>query len=278
VGFPLPTLPNLPDYLGDSNDLGNEPCRREKVIKKTKGIDSGNGNASTKSGSNPPRHPPLELAKKILALFSGVNFSIRVKILLSLCIVILLMGTANVLVVIQMLNYSRQYDAIITNITTANSISGSIKPDIDNEMYNIVAGKTEFNQGKQYLIINGVNSKVQWMMANTDSPEAKVKLDVILRTMQTLTQDVDKMGRQIALNSTQADNQAVLEDIRFVTGVVDNVVQDYVLFEVNRTNGQFQHARRFCCLGNLCDHPHLRRNYFFNFGCLGIVQKHIYPH
>ena len=61
-----------------------------------------------------------------------------------------------------------------------------------------MAGKTQFSQGKQYQIINDVNSKVQWMMANTDSPEAKVKLDVILRTMQTLTQNVDKMGTQIA--------------------------------------------------------------------------------
>lgn len=183
------------------------------------------------------------LAKKSTILFSGMNLSIRAKILLSLCVVILLMGTANVLVVIQMLNYSRQYDAIITNITTANSISGNIKPDIDNEMWNIVAGKTLFDQGKQYQIIKDVNSKVQWMMANTDSPEARVKLDVILRTMQTLTQAVDKMGKQIAQNSTAADNEAVLENIRFVTGVVDTVIQDYVLFEVNRTNGQYQQMR-----------------------------------
>lgn len=178
-----------------------------------------------------------------MALFSGVNLSIRIKILFSLCIVILLMGSANVFVVIQMLNYSRQYDAIITNITTADTIGGSIKPDIDNEMYNIVAGKTEFSQGKQYEIINNVNSKVRWMMANTDSPQAKIKLDVILRTMQTLTQDVDTMGTQIAKNSTQADNQAVLDNIYFVTGVVDNVVQDYILFEVNRTNGQYRQMR-----------------------------------
>ena len=196
-----------------------------------------------KAKANSQRNSPGILVKKFLALFSRVNFSIRVKILFSLCIVILLMGTANVFVVIQMLNYSHQYDAIITNITTANSISGSIKPDIDNEMYNIVAGKTEFSQGKQYEIINNVNSEVQWMMANTDSHEAKVKLGVILRTMQTLTQDVDQMGSQIAKNSTQADNQAVLENIRFVTGVVENVVQDYVLFEVNRTNGQYQQMR-----------------------------------
>ncbi len=221
----------------------NGVCRREKVAKKTKNIDPGNDSVSPKVGAKPPQYTPLELAKRFLAFFLGVKFSIRVKILFSLCIVILIMGTANVFVVIQMLNYSRQYDAIITNITTANSISGSIKPDIDNEMWNIVAGKTLFSQGKQYTIINNVNSKVQWMIANTDSHEAKVKLGVILRTMQTLSQDVDKMGAQIARSSTQADNQAVLEDIRFVTGVVDNVVQDYVLFEVNRTNGQYQQMR-----------------------------------
>lgn len=218
-------------------------CRREKVAKKTMVPDPGQSISRKRLALNTWWNFPLILAKKVLAFFSGLHFSIRVKILFSLCIVILLMGTANVLVVIQMLSYSRQYDAIITNITTANSISGTIKPDIDNEMWNIVAGKILFSQGKQYQIINNVNSKVQWMMENTDSPEAKVKLDVILRTMQTLSQNVDKMGSQIAKNSTQADNQTVLENIRFVSGVVENVVQDYVLFEVNRTNGQYQQMR-----------------------------------
>ncbi len=194
-------------------------------------------------GSNSQRNSPPKLAKRFINTFAGLHLSIRAKILLSLCIVILLMGTANVLVVLQMLNYSRQYDAIINNITTANSISGSIKADIDHEMWKIVAGKIQFNEGKQYEIIDSVNSKVQWMMGHTDSQKAKVKLDVILRTMQTLTQNVDIMGSQIALNSTATENEAVLEKIRFVTGVVESVVQDYVLFEVNRTNGQYQQMR-----------------------------------
>ncbi len=213
------------------------------MTKKTQGFDSGKGKPIRSVRWKARLNSPLKLGKRLAGLFPKLNFSIRAKILLSLCIVILLMGTANVLVVIQMLDYSRQYDAIITNITTATSISGSIKPDIDNEMWNIVAGKTLFNEGKQYQIISDVNSKVQGMIANTDSPEARIKLDVVLRTMQSLTQDVDKMGAQIAKNSTQADNQAVLEQIYFVTGVVENVVQDYELFEVNRTNGQYQQMR-----------------------------------
>jgi two-component system, sensor histidine kinase YesM len=213
------------------------------VATKSKAIDFKNFRARLKSATKKPRKFTTNVTKRVMRLFPGLHLSIRARILLSLCIVILLMGTANVLVVMQMLNYSRQYDAIINNITTANSISGSIKPDIDNEMWKIVAGKIRFSEGKQYDIIASVNNKVKWMMDNTDSHKAKVKLDVILRTMQTLTQYVDGMGNQILHNSTATENETVLENIRFVTGVVDSVVQDYVLYEVNRTNGQYQQMR-----------------------------------
>ena len=141
---------------------------------------------------------------------------------------------------VQMLNYSRQYDAIINNITTANSISGNIKPEIDTAMWNIVAGKTAFSQGNQYEIINEVNSKLQWMTDHAASAESKIKLEVINRTMKTLTHYVDKMGEQIARGSTVADNEAVLENIRGVSSVVEAVVQDYVLFEVNQADQQYR--------------------------------------
>ena len=153
------------------------------------------------------------------------------------------MSITNVMLVVQVLNYSRQYDAIIANITTANSISGHIKPDIDTEMWRIVAGKIEFTEGKQYDIINDVNTKLRQMMDNTDSPRARIKLEGILRTMLTLTYEVNRMGQQIARGSTTAENEAVLENIRFVSGVVEEVVQDYALFEVQRTSTQYQQMR-----------------------------------
>ena len=49
---------------------------------------------------------------------ASINLSIRAKILIALCVVILLMGITNVVSMLQVLKYSRQYDAIITNITT----------------------------------------------------------------------------------------------------------------------------------------------------------------
>jgi two-component system sensor histidine kinase YesM len=195
--------------------------------------------------TSPAGKTPLRFIGRFVDFWAGINLSIRTKILFSLSIVIVLMGSINILLVLQVLNFSHQYDVIITNITQANTISGNIKQAVDNEMWKIVAGKISFRDGGQYSIIEGVNTNLQTMMANTDSHRAKVKLDVVLRTMQTLKQNVDSMGNQIAKHSTAAENEAALENnIYFVTGVVEENIQDYVLFELNQINEQYVQMRR----------------------------------
>ena len=191
------------------------------------------------SEANSTGKSPLKYLRRFADFVARINVSIRVKILLSLCIVILLMGATNAVLMLQVVNFSHQYDAMFNNITTANSLNGYIKPTIDAEMWNIVAGKTEFAQGKQYDIINGVNDTLQWMTDHAASAESKIKLEVINRTMKTLTHYVDVMGEQIAHGSTVAQNESVLENIRGVSSVVEQVVQDYVLFEVNQANQQY---------------------------------------
>jgi two-component system, sensor histidine kinase YesM len=189
------------------------------------------------------RSLPLRSLRWLAEFMAGTNLSIRAKILASLCVVIFLMGITNVVSMLQVLSYSRQYDAIITNITTANSISGTLKAQIDTEMWKIVAGKISFSEGKQYEILDGADTKIRWMMDNTDSQRARVKLDLVLRTLQTLHEYVDQMGDKIVHSSTAAENEAVLEDIRFATSVMEEVIQNYVLYEVNRTESQYQVMR-----------------------------------
>jgi two-component system sensor histidine kinase YesM len=58
--------------------------------------------------------------------------------------------------------------------------------------------------------------------------------------MRTLTHYVDMMGAQMAAGSRVAENEVVLENIRGVSAVVEEVVQDYVLFEVNQAARQYQ--------------------------------------
>ena len=177
---------------------------------------------------------------KLINYFSSINLTIRAKILISSLTVVFLMVAVNAMMMVNVWRFNSQYDAIITNITTANSINGFIKPAIDTEMWNIVAGKTEFQDGKQYEIIGQVDDQITTMMANATSDKSRIKLDVIRRTLDTLINYVDKMGEQIEQGSRVAENEQVLENIRGVSEVVEESVQDYMLVEVNQAGEQYQ--------------------------------------
>jgi two-component system sensor histidine kinase YesM len=58
--------------------------------------------------------------------------------------------------------------------------------------------------------------------------------------MNTLTNYVDKMGEQIAEGSRVAENELVLEDIRGVSEVIEESIQDYMLVEVNQAEEQYE--------------------------------------
>lgn len=184
--------------------------------------------------------------QKFITFFSSIRLSLRSKILFSFLTVIVLLSATNVLLMTEVMSFNRKYDVIITNITTANSINGYIKPAIDTEMWNIVAGKQEFKDGSQYQIIDRVNKQIESMMANTSSDKSRIKLEVIRRTMNSLTRYVDKMGRQIEQGSRVSENEAVLKDIRSVSDVVETSIQEYMLFEVNQADQEYkQNKARF---------------------------------
>ncbi len=183
--------------------------------------------------------PTSKFVGKFIDFFSGINISLRAKILFSFFIVILMLVAVNTMMILEVLRFNRRYDAIITNITTANSISGFIKPSIDTEMWYIVVGKNSFHEGKQYQIIEQVNSQIDSMMVNASSDKSRIKLDVIRRTMATLTGYVDKMGEQIEQGSRVAENELVWDNIRGVSEVVEDSIQDYMLFEVQQAEQQY---------------------------------------
>lgn len=182
-----------------------------------------------------PRH-----MGRFVTLFASVRLSLRAKILLAFFTVILLLTAVNVMLIWEVLRFNRQYDVLMTNITTANSLNGYIKPAIDAEMWNIVSGKTEFAEGNQYQIIEQVNGQLDFLAANARSDRSRIKLEVVRRTMGTLTHYVDVMGQQIEQGSRVAENEAVLDNIRGVTAVAEDSVRDYMLFEVNEAEEQYK--------------------------------------
>jgi two-component system sensor histidine kinase YesM len=188
--------------------------------------------------------PAPKYLGSIINYFAGIHLSIRTKIMLAFLMVIFMMSTINAILIVQALKFNRQFDTIISNIIIANSINGYINPAIDSEMWRIVAGKVEFQEGKQYQIIDDINTKIQSMMENASSDKSRIKLEVIRRTMNTLTHYVDVMGEQIEQGSRVAKNEQALENIRGVSELVDDLTQEYILFEVNQAEQNYEETQR----------------------------------
>jgi two-component system sensor histidine kinase YesM len=180
--------------------------------------------------------PSRPLWQRLLHL----RLSIRDKILLALLMVVILMSVPYIFLIVPGMQYKAQYDTLIQNITTANSINGFIKPSIDAEMWEVIAGKKPFSQGNQYTTLNDVDQRVQQMIDNTSSEKGRVKLSVIQRTLRTLRGTIDQVGIQIAEHRTFEQNLVLMEQIRSVTQLIEDDVQEYALFEVNRTQQQYQ--------------------------------------
>lgn len=143
-----------------------------------------------------------------------------------------MMSCLNIVLMPSSLKYNAQYDTIVTNITDANSINGIVKTSIDSEMWDIVAGKIDFEDGRQYEIINEINESIRKIMKNVSSKERRVRIDVTLQTMKTLKHYVDVMGEQIKQKKKVAENEKVLEEIRSVSALVEEDIQEYILYEV----------------------------------------------
>ncbi|MCE1253248.1 MAG: sensor histidine kinase, partial [Anaerolineae bacterium] len=185
----------------------------------------------------------FNLLKPGIQFFSNTSLSIRTKIMFSFFIIIVLMGATNATMIVSGLQYRYQYDNLLRNITTANSINGYVKPTIDGIVWDIVSGRRDFKEGAQYQVIDDIDAKISEMKRTANSDKGRLKLDVILRTMTTLRSYVDLLGQQIDQGKGFDENQQVLDKIHSITELVNANIQDYLLFEINRTEQNYRETQ-----------------------------------
>ncbi len=136
---------------------------------------------------------------------------------------------------------------IITNVSRANRLNQIVKADISNEIWDIVAGKKAFSSGRQYEILDTITKTINEMMDTTQDENNRQVLIVATRTLRTLERYVDQLGRQIISNSSVAENETVLEDIRGICSLLYDILQDFIVTEIESaaiTNERIKNANR----------------------------------
>ena len=141
--------------------------------------------------------------------------------------------------------HSFRYTQIIQNVSYANRINNIAKNEIPNELWEIVCGKKDFNSGLQYQMMEEISNGLDEMLKSTISSESRVKLEVANRAGITLLRNINMLSEQMKNGSSVTQNEASLDEIRTITALFSDIMQDFIVAEIesgNKTNDSFRRS------------------------------------
>jgi len=143
------------------------------------------------------------------------------------------------------------YDRMITNVGKTNRLNQIIKTEVTNELWDIVAGNKDFNEGRQYEIIDDINLRLKDIMRTTDVTENRQLLEVVGRAMDTMANYVDVLGKQIENHYIVTENEAILDEIRGVADLVSDILQDFIVLEIESATTTNENIKRMAIFMSL---------------------------
>lgn len=135
----------------------------------------------------------------------------------------------------------QSYNKIISNVSSANRINSIAKNDIPEELWNIICGKKEISDGRQYELMNKITFGLEEMIKNTKSVESRDKLELATRASATLLRNIHNLMAQMGFGSSVSENEAALDEIRTIAELFSDIMQDFIVvesesaYETNRT-------------------------------------------
>ena len=132
--------------------------------------------------------------------------------------------------------HTAQYSQIISNVGVANKISSIAKNDIPSELWNIICGKKEIQNGSQNIMLDEISSSLSLMLLSNKNEESHGKLEVANRALTTLRRNVDMLISQMKNGSSVTQNEATLDEIRTITSLFSDIMQDFIVSEIESAN------------------------------------------
>ena len=168
-----------------------------------------------------------------------VKYSIKYKLIL-LSVVVVVPFLVMVLYLIYALhNYSRAYDAIVGNMTVANNYNLNFKEEMDESLYKLVVGSVTFdtvgNDGSlvdPYEHLDELRGEFNNLMSITTDDESRVRLQILLRNIDTLEDRVDDIRTNLETDAGYDANIEMLDNnIYILTELIQDNIQSYIYYQ-----------------------------------------------
>lgn len=132
--------------------------------------------------------------------------------------------------------HTARYNQIISNVSRANKISSIARDEIPAELWNIICGKKEIEDSDQYKMSDEIITGLTLMLLKTKNNESREKLEVATRANTTLRRNIDMLIINMKNGSTVTQNEAALDEIRTITALFSDLMQEFIVTEIESAN------------------------------------------
>ncbi|MCW1292596.1 MAG: histidine kinase [Candidatus Parvarchaeota archaeon] len=166
--------------------------------------------------------------------------SVNVKLVFSFLLIISLSFMLNVILISNFWKYNNQYNQVVSTITITNSMSRIASEKISSEIWFIVAGRTDFNKGKQYEYLKSIRDNIEKLKKLDPTEESIIRLDILSRTLDTLKKYIDELGYKMSKKSKYEENVKIWNTICEIASLIEDNINEYKIFETNRVQEIYQ--------------------------------------
>ncbi|WP_299094648.1 methyl-accepting chemotaxis protein [uncultured Metabacillus sp.] len=153
------------------------------------------------------------------------DLSLKRRLILVFSVILLWLATANCVQIYLFLGYIQQYNAMMETITLTNSINGSLKQQLNDEIREIAYGKVHFENGTQYDHLNNMYQNLDKIERDDKNGQFSKEISEVRETLTTTTEYIDKLGEQIQTNVSADQRNITYEYITILTDLIDEKVE-----------------------------------------------------
>lgn len=182
--------------------------------------------------------------KSIAFLNKKFNVSLKRKLNYFVYIIMIPFIVLTIFLIITLSNFSKKYDYIVANVTTASEFNFDFKEAVDSKMYQIVIGAKDFNEVHPYEDIKAAKKVVNKLKNSASTKESARIISRELRSLESLTKRIAEIENSYENPANYDKNIDRLDkNIYILTELIQEKMSEYIYYEtLNLDNLRIQMA------------------------------------
>lgn len=170
----------------------------------------------------------------------GRNFlTLKNKLILLLLVVVLPFLCITMYLISSLRSYSKAYESIVNNMTTANTYNLNFKDEMDENLYLMVARNLTASElaeqedgSNPYTLIQELRLSCKELMKITNDSHSRVWLRRLIRNVDTLEDRVDDISENLEAGGRYDANIEMLDkNIYILTELIQDDIQYYIYYQ-----------------------------------------------